>query len=78
MLERFQKMLQDLKTKKEKELMTFSLDTVQGYFKMQDYNKQLKFNAITAEQVRQADRYEKHLQSTLKKLYVPDYQSETV
>ncbi len=78
MLERFQKMLQDLKTKKENELMTFSLDTVQEYFKMQDYNKQLKFNAITAEQVKRADNYEKHLQSILKKLYVPDYQLENV
>lgn len=78
MLERFQKMLQDLKKKKENELMTFSLDTVQDYFKMQDVNKWLKFNAITAEQVRRADRYEQNLQSILKKLYVPSYQQETV
>lgn len=78
MLERFQKMLEDLKTKKEKELMTFSLDTVQDYFEMQDVNKWLKFNAVTAEQVRQADRYEQNLQNLLKKLYVPSYQQETV
>ena len=78
MLERFQKMLHDLKAKKENELMTFSLDTVQDYFKMQDVNKWLKYNATNAEQVRQADRYEEHLQSLLKKLYVPDYQSINV
>ena len=78
MLERFQKMLQNLKTKKEKELMTLSLDTVQDYFKMQDVNKWLKYNATNAEQVRRADRYEEHLQSLLKKLYVPDYQSINV
>ena len=78
MLERFQKMLQNLKNKKEKELMTFSLDTVQDYFKMQDVNKWLKYNATNAEQVRRADRYEENLQSLLKKLYVPDYQSINV
>lgn len=78
MLEKFQEMLQDLKTKKENELMTFSLDTVQDYFEMQDVNKLLKFNATNAEQVRQADRFEERLQRLLKKLYVPDYQLENV
>lgn len=78
MLEKFQKMLDDLKTKKENELMTFSIETIQEYFEMQDVNKWLKFNATNAEQVRQADRYEKHLQNLLKKLYVPDYQLENV
>lgn len=78
MLDKFQEMLQNLKTKKENELMTFSLDTIQDYFEMQDVNKLLKFNATNAEQVRQADRFEEHLQSLLKKLYVPDYQLENV
>lgn len=39
MLEKFQEMLQRLKKQKENELATFSLDTVQDYFKMQDVNK---------------------------------------
>lgn len=78
MLEKFQEKLQRLKKQKENELATFSLDTVQEYFKMQDVNKWLKFNATNQDQVRQADRYEEHLQNLLKKLYVPDYQSENV
>lgn len=78
MLEKFQEMLQRLKKQKENELATFSLDTVQDYFKMQDVNKWLKFNAMNQEQLRQANRFEEHLQNLLKKLYVPDYQSENV
>jgi len=78
MLEKFQAALQIFKNKKENELATFSLDTVQDYFKMQDVNKWLKFNATNQEQLRQANRFEEHLQNLLKKLYVPDYQSKNV
>lgn len=78
MLEKFQEMLQRLKKQKENELATFSLDTVQDYFKMQDVNKWLKLNAMNQEQLRQANRFEEHLQNLLKKLYIPDYQSENV
>lgn len=78
MLEKFEKKLNEFKTKKENELVTLSLDTVQDYFKMQDVNKWLKFNAMNDNQIRQADSYEQHLQNLLKKLYVPDYQSTNV
>lgn len=78
MLERFQEMLEKLKATKENELMTFSLETVIGYFEMQDVNKFLKFNSITKEQFKRTSNVEKHIQDTLKRLYVPDYQSKNV
>ena len=78
MLEKFEKKLNEFKNKKENELVTLSLDTVQDYFKMQDVNKWLKFNAMNDNQIRQADSYEQHLQNLLKKPYVPDYQSTNV
>lgn len=78
MLEKFQEILEKRKAEEEKGLMLFDLNTVQGYFEMQDVNKWLKFNAITEEQVENANSFEGHLQSVIKKLYVPDYQLETV
>lgn len=78
MLEKFQMMLEEFKKNKENELIKFDLETTQQYFKMQDVNKWLKFNAMNKEQVERANSFEKHLQDLLKKLYVPDYQSENV
>lgn len=78
MLERFEEMLEKLKAKKANELMTFSLETVIGYFEMQDINKFLKFNSITEEQFKRTSNIEQHIQDILKKLYVPDYQSKNV
>ncbi|HIU52348.1 MAG TPA: hypothetical protein IAB70_07045 [Candidatus Merdicola faecigallinarum] len=78
MLEKFQMMLEEFKKNKENELIKFDLKTVQQYFEMQDVNKWLKFNAMNKEQVERANSFEKHLQDLLKKLYVPDYQSENV
>lgn len=78
MLEKFQIMLEEFKKNKENELIKFDLKTVQQYFEMQDVNKWLKFNAMNKEQVERTNSFEKHLQDLLKKLYVPDYQSENV
>ena len=71
-------MLEEFKKNKENELIKFDLKTVQQYFEMQDVNKWLKFNAMNKEQVERTNSFEKHLQDLLKKLYVPDYQSENV
>lgn len=78
MLEKFMKKLKEFKSNKDNELMKFKLETVQGFFEMQDYNKWLKLNAITQNQVENAERFEEQIQSIMKKLYVPDYQSENV
>lgn len=78
MLEKFQKKLEEFKKGKDLELITFSLETVQNYFAMQDINKWLRFNAINKNQVEITERFEQNLQNTLKNLYVPDYQSKNV
>lgn len=78
MLEKFMKKLKEFKNNKDNELLKFKLETVQGFFEMQDLNKWLKFNAITQNQVENAERFEEQIQSIMKKLYVPDYQSENV
>ena len=78
MLEKFQKVLEQRKKELEKGLMLFDLETVQGYFEMQDVNKWLKFNAMNEKQIISADIFEEHLQNVIKKLYVPDYQLENV
>lgn len=76
MLERFQKMLQDLKDEAENEPVQFKLETIQGFFEMQDQNKMLKFNAITKNQLDTVNRIERRFQSIMEKLCVPDYQSQ--
>lgn len=78
MLEKYLKLIMDLKKKNDKELMLSKLETVQGFFEMQDRNKMLKFNAITQKQLDSANRFEEHLQAILEKLYVPDYQSQNI
>lgn len=78
MLEKFMKKLKEFKNNKDNELMKFKLETVQGFFEMEDQNKWLKLNAITQNQVENAERFEEKIQSIMKKLYVPDYQSENV
>lgn len=78
MLEKFMEKLRQLKSKKEQELMKFSLETVQGFFEMEDQNKWLKFNAITKNQLDSVNRFEEKFNSIIKKLYVPDYQSKNV
>ena len=78
MLEKFTKILKDLKSKKENELMTFSLDTVQNYFQILDYTKVLKFNSLSISELELTKQIEENIYSTLEKLYVPDYQSKNV
>ncbi len=78
MLEKFQEMLQNLKNKNENELMRFSLDTVQGYFEMEDLNKNLKYNAMNENQLKQTLSFEKHMREIMEKLYIPDLQTENV
>lgn len=78
MLEKFIEKLKDFKAKKDKELMTFKLETIQGYFEMEDCNKWLKLNAVTYDQYLRAVNFENQINSILKKLYVPDYHIENV
>ena len=78
MLEKFQETISKLKKKQEVELMKMSLESVQGFFEMQDINKWLKFNAINKNQIENAENFDIQLNSILKKLYVPDYQSENI
>lgn len=78
MLERFENFVNSAIEKQNEHLMLFDLDVVQGYFEMQDVNKWLKFNAMTEEQEENANSFEEHLQSIIKKLYVPDYQLENI
>lgn len=71
MLEAFQLKLEQFKKEKDNELITPRLEVVQDYFKMQDVNKWLRFNAINKEQVERTNSFERNLQNTLKKLYTP-------
>ena len=78
MLKRLQKLLDKIKSNLEEPLMKMSLESVQGIFEMQDMNKWLKFNAMNEKQVVNAQNFDVQLESILKKLYVPDYQSENI
>lgn len=75
MLEKFQKMLEDLKKKQSNELLPTTVETVEGYFNMEDWNKWLKFNAFTSEQLDRANAFEKNLKKVFAKLYVPEAHS---
>ncbi len=48
-----------------------NLEMLQGYFDLQDKNKELKFNAFTKEQLERVNSFEEHLQNIFKNLYVP-------
>lgn len=78
MLERFKSFVNSAIEKQQEQLLLFDLDVVQGYFEMQDINKWLKFNVMTKEQEENVNRFEKHLQKIIKKLYVPDHKLENV
>lgn len=64
--------------KKDSQMMQFSLETVQGFFAMKDWNSWLKFNAMNPEELRQIEKTERQINSILEKLYVPEYQSENI
>ena len=78
MLEKFKDFVSAAIEKQNEQLMTFNLDTVQGYFEMQDLNKMLKFNAISKEQIKRCNSFEEHFQNIIKNLYVPTLQTENV
>ena len=78
MLKRFQELLNKIKRNVEEPLMKMSLDSVQGIFEMQDMNKWLKFNAMNENQLENVQNFDIQLESMLKKLYVPDYQSKNI
>ena len=78
MLKRLQELLDRIKSNLEEPLMKMSLESVQGIFEMQDMNKWLKFNAMNEKQVLNAQNFDVQLELILKKLYVPDYQSESI
>lgn len=75
MLEKFQKILEDLKKKQSKELLPTTVETVEGYFSMEDWNKWLKFNAMTPAQLRRVEAFENNLKKVFAKLYVPEAHS---
>ncbi len=75
MLERFQKILEDLKKNQDNELLPTTLETVEGYFNMEDINKWLKFNAMTPEQLGRVNDLESNLKKVFAQLYVPDAHS---
>lgn len=75
MLEKFQKILEDLKKKQSKELLPTTVKTVEGYFNMEEWNKWLKFNAMTPEQLRRVEAFENNLKKVFAKLYVPEAHS---
>lgn len=52
-------------------LQKSTLKMVQGYFAIQDANKELLFNATNEEQYESAKRLERHLDDIIKNLYVP-------
>lgn len=74
MLEKFHKILDDLKKKQTKDFIELDLKFVQNLFTMQDINKDLKLNAINEQQLERALSFEKTIDEQLKKLYVPNYQ----
>lgn len=74
MVEKFRKILDDLKKKQTKDFIELDLKFVQNLFTMQDINKDLKLNAINEQQLERALSFEKTLDEQLKKLYVPNYQ----
>lgn len=66
-----------LKRKECKRKMSeMSLEFVQGLFEMEDINKFLKFNAINPRQIEAVERFERQMESQLKNLCVPDYQTK--
>ena len=75
MLEKFQKMLEDLKKKQNNELLSTTLENVENYFNMEDWNKWLKFNAMTPAQLRRVEAFENNLKKVFAQLYVPDAHS---
>lgn len=72
MLEKFQKMLEILKSKQQQDkLIPVDNKTLEEYFKMEDMNKFLKFNAISKEQLENTQRFEQQLEKVFAKLSVP-------
>ena len=59
--------------KREEKLKKYDLRTVQKFYEMKDYNKSLKLNSLNREQLAKACQFEKLINETIKKLYVPDY-----
>lgn len=60
------------KSKKQTEyLAETDLETIEGYFKMLDVTKFLKYNAMSVEQFNNAIRMELSIKSILKELAVP-------
>lgn len=71
MLDKFQRMLEDLKKRQNNELLPTTVEAVEGYFNMEDINKWLKFNAITPEQIGRVNAFENNLKKVFAQLYVP-------
>lgn len=68
------KIIDNNKEKQTEYLAVADLDTVQGYFKMLDVTKFLKYNAMSVEQFNNAIRIELSIKSILKELAVPEKQ----
>lgn len=74
MLEKYQRLIKDLKQKS-----TVSLKFIQSLFEMEDMNKFLKFNATSDKQIQQVEKFEALMQKQKENLYIPpNYQFENV
>lgn len=77
-LERFQKMLEDLKTKCEESLMELDIDILENLFQLADLNKNNKLYAKTPEEAENVKAFDVNFKNLMKNLYVPSYQLNNV
>lgn len=66
------------KKEKKEELIDVTFKTVEALFGIEDNLKYLKLNSLTPIQLENMYSAEKSLNSIIKKLYVPDYQSKNI
>ena len=71
-MERFENKLKARKNELETQLMPFKAKSIEAYFKMEDTNKWLKFNARTKEQEERANRFSDNLKKVFAKICVFD------
>lgn len=69
---KFENKLKSKKNDLENQTMPFKAKSIEDYFKMEDTNKWLKFNARTKAQVDRADRFSNQLKKVFAKICVFD------
>lgn len=78
MLDRYQRLIKELKEDAKQGMVLMSMEFIQWLFEMEDMIKFLEFNVTSKEQNQRVEKLKAQLESVLKKLYVPDYQSKNV